>query len=266
MVDASQGWSACPCSFPQYFRAERRNFSCSNSQLGGYQKHTAIGCDSRGWRHVLGISAVDTEPYGSWLAFLQGLRARGIAGTVLVISDAHEGLKRAIQEAFQGAARQRCAVHLMRDCIRAASGSRTLARRVARIVAPVFRAKDAAAVRALNHVAADMLRECCPKAADIWEDAEADALAYPGFPTPHWKRLETSSVQERASRETRRRTRVVQVFPSVKPLERLVGAVMCGQDEIWADSRHFSGERCPSSMKGTKRHGSRTRKSGKGSA
>ncbi len=26
---------------------------------------TAIGCDSDGWRHVLGISVVDAESYGS---------------------------------------------------------------------------------------------------------------------------------------------------------------------------------------------------------
>lgn len=50
----------------------------------------------------------------------------------------------------------------------------------------------------------------------------------------------TSSVQERTSRKTRRRSRVVQVFPSVKSLERLVGAIMCEQDGIWADSRYFS--------------------------
>ncbi|MGN0287482.1 MAG: IS256 family transposase [Atopobiaceae bacterium] len=142
---------------------------------------TAIGCDSDGWRHMLGISVVDTESYDSWLAFLQKLRARGITGTVLVVSDAHEGLKRVIQEVFQGAAWQRCAVHLVRDCMRAA-GSKGLARRVARIVAPVFRAKDAAAVRAMYHAAADMLEGCCPKAADIWEEAVADALAYLDFP------------------------------------------------------------------------------------
>ena len=31
---------------------------------------TAIGCDAGGWRCVLGVDAVDTESYGSWLAFL----------------------------------------------------------------------------------------------------------------------------------------------------------------------------------------------------
>lgn len=203
---------------------------------------TAIGCDSDGWRHVLGISAVDTESYDSWLSFLQRLRERGVEGVQLVVSDAHEGLKRAIQEVFQGAAWQRCAVHLMRDCIRAA-GSRSLAKRVARIVAPVFRAKDAGAVRAMYHVAADMLEECCPKAAAIWEDAEADALAYLDFPASHWKRLRTNNIQERTNREIKRRSRVVQVFPSTKSLERLVGAVMCEQDEEWAGSRYFSQEK-----------------------
>ena len=30
------------------------------------------------------------------------------------------------------------------------------------------------------------------------------------------------------------------MFPSVKSLERLVGAVMCDQDDDWQESRYFS--------------------------
>lgn len=86
---------------------------------------------------MLGASVAGTEPHDSWLSFLQGLRACGMDGAMLAASDAHEGLKRAILEAFRGAAWQRCAVHLMRGCIRAA-GSRPPARRVARIVAPML--------------------------------------------------------------------------------------------------------------------------------
>lgn len=112
----------------------------------GHVASTAIGCDSGGWRHVLGISAVDAEPYGAWRPFLEPIGTSGAMGIQLVVSDAHEGLKRAMVEVFQGAVWQRCAVHLMRDCMRAA-GSKGLARRIARIVAPVSRAKDAAAVR-----------------------------------------------------------------------------------------------------------------------
>ena len=204
---------------------------------------TAIGCDADGWRHILGLAVVDTESHASWKEFLERIRERGVEGVQLVTSDAHEGLKRAISEVFLGAAWQRCAVHLMRDCIGAA-GSRALRRRVARIMKPVFRAKEADQVRALYHLAAEMLEECCPKAAEIWEEAEADALAYLDFPASHWKRLRTNNLhQERTNREIKRRTKVVQVFPSERSLLRLAGAVLAEQDEIWADKRYFSEER-----------------------
>ena len=153
--------------------------------------------------------------------------------------DAHPGLVRALGEVFQGAAWQRCAVHLMRDCMREA-GSWQLRRRVGRIVSQVFRGRDAATVTAMYHAACDMLEGCCPRAAAVLEEAEPDALAYLDFPPTHWKRLRTNNVQERTNREIKRRSRVVQVFPSTGSLVRLAGAVMCEQDEIWQESRYFS--------------------------
>ena len=127
----------------------------------------------------------------------------------------------------------------MRDCMREA-GSWQLRRRVGRIVSQVFRARDAATVAAMYHAACDMLEECCPRAAAVLEEAEPDALAYLDFPPTHWKRLRTNNVQERTNREIKRRSRVVQVFPSTGSLVRLAGAVMCEQDEIWQESRYFS--------------------------
>ncbi len=156
----------------------------------------------------------------------------------LVVSDAHKGLTRAIGEVFQGAAWQRCVARLVRDCVREA-GSWQLRKRVARVAAPVFRAKDAAAV-AMYHAACDMLRGICPKAADVLEDAEPDALACLDLPASHWKRLRANNVQERANREIKRRSRVVQVFPSEASLMRLAGAVMCDMDEARSSSRYFS--------------------------
>lgn len=157
-----------------------------------------------------------------------------------MVSDAHKGQVGAIGEVFQGAARRRCVVHLMRDCVRAAGG-RELKRRVARVLAPVFRAKDPATAVAMYHVARGMLRSFCPKAAEAPGEAEPDAPAYPGFPPSHWGRLSTNNVQERANREIKRRSRVMQVFPSGRSPMRLAGAVMCDMDEARAGRRHFSG-------------------------
>ena len=92
----------------------------------------------------------------------------------------------------------------------------------------------------MHRVACDMLAERRPKAAEVLEEAGPDALACLDFPAPHRKRLRTSNVQERANREIGRRPRAVQVLPSEKSLERLVGAVTCGTDESWSSSRYFS--------------------------
>ncbi len=74
----------------------------------------AIGVRATGEREVLGFDVGAAETYGFWLEFLRGLVARGLKGVKLVISDAHEGLKRALFEVLAGASWQRCRVELPR--------------------------------------------------------------------------------------------------------------------------------------------------------
>jgi transposase-like protein len=71
----------------------------------------AFGVAADGRREVLGFDVGDSENEGFWTAFLRSLKARGLDGVKLVISDAHSGLKKAISTVFQGAAWQRCRVH-----------------------------------------------------------------------------------------------------------------------------------------------------------
>ena len=72
-----------------------------------------------------------------------------------------------------------------------------------------------------------------PRAGELLEDAEADALAYLDFPYEHHVRLRTNNVQERANGEIKRRTKVVGVFPSVESMTRLVGSVLVDVNEEW---------------------------------
>lgn len=200
---------------------------------------TAIAAGSDGYRRLLGLDAIDTETYGGWLEFLRSLRERGVSGVVCVTSDAHEGLKRAIAEVFPGAAWQRCIVHLERN---AASCAPTRQKRAAiySILHAVFDESDPELVRELYHLACEEIANFCPKAAELLEDAEPDALAYLDFPYEHHRRLRTNNVQERANRELKRRSRVVQVFPSRKSLIRMMGAVFAEMDEEWSTRRWFT--------------------------
>ena len=77
----------------------------------------ATGVTADGRREVLGFDVGDSEDGAFWTAFLRSLKARGLAGVQLVISDAHTGLKAAIGAVMLGAAWQRCRVHFMRNVL-----------------------------------------------------------------------------------------------------------------------------------------------------
>ena len=75
----------------------------------------ATGVRTDGHREVLGLAVGDSESGAFWTAFLRGLRARGLGGVKLVISDAREGLKSSIAAVLIGAAWQHCTVHFLRE-------------------------------------------------------------------------------------------------------------------------------------------------------
>jgi len=77
----------------------------------------ATAVNANGNREILGIDVITTEDGAGWLAFLRGLVARGLCGVQLVISDAHEGLKGAIEATLPGATWQRCRAHAARNLL-----------------------------------------------------------------------------------------------------------------------------------------------------
>jgi transposase-like protein len=70
----------------------------------------AYAVHDTGRREVIGLDLGEVESEAFWTEFLRGLRARGLAGLRLVISDHHEGLKAAIARVLD-APWQRCCVH-----------------------------------------------------------------------------------------------------------------------------------------------------------
>jgi len=197
----------------------------------------AVGVTRTGQREVLGFDVGAAETYEFWLAFLRSLVARGLKGVRLVISDAHEGLKRAISEVLAGASWQRCRVHFMRNLL--ARVPKHAQPMVAALVRTIFAQPDLASAREqLEHVAANLDRRF-PQAAALLRDAMEDVLAYMAFPAEHWRRIHSTNVLERLNRELARRCDVVGIFPNMAAAIRLLGALLEEQQDEWLVSRRY---------------------------
>ena len=195
----------------------------------------AVGVAADGRREVLGFEVGDTESQPFWTTFLRSLKARGLAGVKLVISDAHTGLIAAIQTVFVGASWQRCRVHFMRNVL--AHAGRNGRRVVSAFIATAFAQETTEAASAQWRAVADQIRPKVPKLATIMDDAEEDVLAYMTFPKEHRAKLHSTNPIERLNGEIKRRTEVVGIFPNDEAIVRLVGALLLEQNDEWAVQR-----------------------------
>lgn len=157
----------------------------------------AVGVAADGRREVLGFDVGDTESQPFWTTFLRSLRARGLSGVKLVISDAHTGLQAAIQTVFVGSAWQRCRVHFMRNVL--ANVPKASGPMVASIIRTIFAQPDKDHVYAQFDEVARMLTRSHPKVAQMLEEAKSDILAFCEFPVAHWRQIVSRQVVGRVS-------------------------------------------------------------------
>lgn len=134
----------------------------------------------------------ESEAKAFWLAFLLSLKGRGLEGVRLVISDVHNGLKAAIQQ--------------------------------------VFMQTDEKSAHATWREVAGQLEKSAPAVTKMMDEAEADVLAYFGFPKAHRVKIHSTNTLERLNKEVKRRADVVGIFPNEESIMRLLGAVLTEQN------------------------------------
>ena len=179
-----------------------------------------------GHREILGVMVADSESEATYQELFRSLKARGLSGVRLVISDDHAGLRQAIRRHFQGAGWQRCQVHFTRNLCGQVGASKRAA--LAAGLRAVFSAPSWEQARA----AADRL------AAQLEEGIE-DCLRCVWFPTAHQARIRTTNGLERLSQELKRRTRVVRIFPNRESCLRLVTALAAEHSDEWLSGRRY---------------------------
>jgi len=139
----------------------------------------AIGVTTEGERHILGVDAGPSEDEPFWAAFLRSLVRRGLRGVKLVISDAHEGLRKALGTALSGSSWQCCRVHFMRNLL--ATIPHCAREPVPAIARTIFAQPDRATAMVQLHKVVDGLRTRFPQAATLLEEAAEDILLAPSL-------------------------------------------------------------------------------------
>lgn len=197
----------------------------------------ATGVSIDGSREVLGTAVGDSESFDFWREFLAGLKARGLSGVHLVISDAHAGLKAAVAQQFTGASWQRCRVHFMRNV-----GSAVSSKHVPPVMAAIktiFAHTDPDAVGVQWDRVAETLTESFPKVAAMMREAKHDVLAFRVFPKAHWQKIWSNNPIERLNKEIKRRADVVEIFPNPAAFLRLATAVVIEAHDEWQVTRRY---------------------------
>ncbi len=191
-----------------------------------------------GFREILAVEVADTESEATYQELFRSLKARGLTGVELVVSDDHEGLKAAVARHFQGASWQRCQVHYSRNLLGMVGAKKR--KELAADLRGVFAAPDRRSALELASCVAEKWRGCGhEKIACHLEEHIEECLACLSFPESHRRRIRTTNSLERFNQELKRRTRVVRIFPNRESCLRLVSAMAVEQSEEWLTGRRY---------------------------
>ena len=200
-----------------YFKAREDHKIVSKAFL------VALAITSDGSREIVGFDVFDAEDNYSWQTFFKDLKARGLDGAHMVISDAHKSILRAIAKTYPDAAWQRCQVHFIRNILdetptRFKEGLKSELRRM-------FNASTIGEARSLRDGIISDYTPVAPKAVNALDTGFEDAMTV--MQLPEWMRtkLRSSNWIERLNREFKRRSDVIQIFPNAASILRLMGAV-----------------------------------------
>jgi putative transposase len=198
----------------------------------------AVGVKAQtGEREVLGLEVGPSEDGAFWTSFLRSLVGRGLSGVRLVTSDAHRGLKGAVEAVLQGASWQRCRVHFMRNALSLVP--KTAQQMVGATIRTVFAQPDSESARQQWRRISEGFRSRFPRLTELMEEAEEDVLSYAAFPVEHWQKIWSNNPLERVNKEIKRRTNVVGIFPNEAAVIRLVGSVLSEQHDEWQVSKRY---------------------------
>jgi len=192
----------------------------------------ASGIRQDGYREILSAAVADSEDESCWEDLFEGLKARGLRGVKLVISDGHKGIQKAVKECFLGASWQMCTVHFMRAVLK------NIPKKDRKEVA--YMLKDALEDESeMQELAVILDEKGYSKSADTIDSFRFDLWNYKAFPRPCWRLIRTTNSLERINKELKRRSRVAGAFSNDQSLLRVAVCIMMDINEDWITGKRY---------------------------
>jgi len=195
----------------------------------------AYGILENGKKVLLHLALGSRESYDAWLCFLHDMTARGLKEPLLVTSDKHKGLKKAVREVFPHAFKQPCLAHKMRNIL--SKLPKKIEKEMKPLIKQVYYAQSYEEGLKLGHELIARFKDRYTSAMECLEEDLAECLTYLRFPQAHWKVIRTSNLLERTFGEGRRRTKVIPRFPSESAGLRLLYATLITASQGWKGVR-----------------------------
>ena len=191
---------------------------------------TAIRED--GYREILSAAVADSEDESCWENLFEDLKARGLSGVKLVISDGHKGIQKAVEKNFVGASWQMCNVHFMRAVLK------NISKKDKKEVA--YMLKDALNDESkMQELAVILDNKGYSKSAETIDRFRFDIWNYRAFPRPYWRLIRTTNGLERINKELKRRSRSAGAFSNDQSLLRIAVCIMMDINEEWMTGRKY---------------------------
>lgn len=205
----------------------------------------ALGVREDGTKELVSLRLAAAESGATWEGLIDDLSKRGLEAPVVMVSDGHAGLKRAMAR-WPEAKVQRCTWHkqqnLLEHCPRHARPE------LLRDYHAIVFAKDGLAAREAHEKFLRKWRSLCAAVVRSLEEAGEQLLTFFEFPKAMWKSLRTTNPIENLNREFRRRTKTQGSFSTEdSALTLLWGLVAFGQIRM----RKIDGHRQVSTLRAT---------------
>jgi len=202
-----------------------------NDKVVSKAVYIGLAVKEDGKRDIIGLQVSHAETEKNWSEFFDHLVSRGFQSPKLIISDAHKGLRLAIQKKFIGTSWQRCSVHLRRNIFdkmpkKDSKEARNLLRNI--FEAPSLKVSRMLKNEFMNRYEDDKRYQ---KALDTLDEGYEDAIQFYAEPVETHVHIRTTNVLERLNLEVRRREKVIRIFPNHQSAFRLIGAVLMDYGE-----------------------------------